>query len=313
MGGRRVADDPMAYARANNITQAIIGKSTRRRWFEIAHGSVVHGLVRHAGNISVHVVAGEELAREPVARKTVVTAAKPEPFDPRPYVFALLAVGISLGIGELLWAWIGVENIDLVFLTAIVAMAVRFGLWPSLLASIASTLCYNFFFTEPYYTFAIADPKNVLAVIFFTLVAIIVSNVAARARVQAVAAMARARTTELLYAFSRKLAGTGTLDDVLWATAHQTALMLNVRVVLLLPENGTIAVKAGYPPEDELGETDLAAAHWAWQHNVVAGHGSDILTQAKRLFLPMRTGRGAIGVVGIDSDRDNPLPTAAEQ
>src|SRR4029078_10613670 len=213
-GDRRMAEDVIACARANNITQIIIGKSTRTRWFEIVHGSVVHDLVRHAGNISVHVVAGEELAREPVARKTVVTAAKPEPFDPRPYVFALLAVGISLGIGELLWAWIGVENIDLVFLTAIVAMAVRFGLWPSLLASIASTLCYNFFFTEPYYTFAIADPKNVLAVIFFTLGAILASNVPARPGVQAAAPMARARTPELLYAFSRKLAAVGTLDDV---------------------------------------------------------------------------------------------------
>ena len=46
------------------------------------------------------------------------------------------------------------------------------------------------------------------------------------------------RTTESLYAFSRKLAGTATLDDVLWATAYQIALMLKVRVVLLLPEDG---------------------------------------------------------------------------
>ena len=48
---------------------------------------------------------------------------------------------------------------------------------------------------------------------------------------QALAAMARARTNELLYAFSKKLAGAGTLDDVLWASAYQTALMLDVRVV----------------------------------------------------------------------------------
>ncbi len=51
------------------------------------------------------------------------------------------------------------------------------------------------------------------------------------------------RTTESLYAFSRKLAGTATLDDVLWATAYQIALMLKVRVVLLLPEDGMLTVK----------------------------------------------------------------------
>ena len=202
------------------------------------------------------------------------------------------------------------QNIDLVFLTAIVGVAVRFGLWPSLFASVASALCYNFFFTAAVlHLHRSPIRRNVIAVLFFTLVAIIVSNVAARVRTLAVTAMARARTTESLYAFSRKLAGVGTLDDVLWATAYQTALMLKVRVVLLLPENGSIAVKAGYPPEDILDEADLAAAKWAWEHDRPAGRGSDTLPGAKRLFLPMRTGRGAIGVVGIDSDKPGPLLT----
>ena len=212
-------------------------------------------------------------------------------------------------MSALLWRWIGPENTNLVYLTAVVGIAVRFGLWPSLVASAASALCYNFFFTAPYYTFAIADPRNVIAVVFFTIVAVVVSNVAARARTLAVTAMARARTTESLYAFSRKLAGAGTLDDVLWASAYQAALMLKVRVVLLLPENGALAVKTGYPPEDLLDEADLAAAKWAWDHDRSAGRGSDTLPGAKRLFLPMRTGRGVVGVVGIDSDKPGPLLT----
>ena len=246
----------------------------------------------------------------PIQTKTVRAAEASEPFESAALSsMRSLAVAAAVGISELLWPWIGLPNTDLVFLTAIVGIAVRFGLWPSLLASVASALCYNFFFTEPYHTFNIADPTNVIAVLFFTVVAIIVSNVAARARTLAVAAMGRARTTESLYTFSRKLSGVGTLDDVLWATAYQIALMLKLRVVLLLPEDGTIAVKAGYPPEDVLDEADIAAAKWAWEHNRPAGRGSDTLPGAKRLFLPMRTGRGAIGVVGIDSDKPGPLLT----
>ena len=130
---------------------------------------------------------------------------------------------------------------------------------------------------------------------------------------QAIVSAGRARTTEALYTFSRKLVGVGTLDDVLWATAYQTALMLKVRVVVLLPENGSVAVKAGYPPEDTLDEADLAAATWAWESNRSAGRGSDTLPGAKRLFLPMKTGRGMIGVVGLDSDRPGPLLTPDER
>ena len=92
-GDRRIADDVIGYAQANNVTQIIIGKSARSRWFEIVHGSVVHDLVRRSGNISVHVIAGERSAGEPIPKKTVRTAERAEPFDPRPYLLALLARG----------------------------------------------------------------------------------------------------------------------------------------------------------------------------------------------------------------------------
>ena len=306
---RKIADDVISYAESHNVTHIIIGKSSRSRWFEILHGSVVHELVRRSGNISVHVIAGDAVGGEPIPKKTVRTADGAEAFDLRRYIVALAVVAVALGVGEAIEPWLGIENVDLVFLTAVVGVAVRYGLLPSLVASVAASLCYNFFFLPPIYTFTITDPTNVVAFFFFIVMAVIVSNVAARVRTQAVAAVSRARTTESLYTFSRKLAGAGTLDDVLWATAYQAALMLKVRVVLLLPENDAIAVKAGYPPEDTLDEADLAAARWAWQSDRAAGRGSDTLPGAKRLFLPMHTGRGAVGVVGLDSDKSGPLLT----
>ena len=93
-----------------------------------------------------------------------------------PMPFALLAVAVALGVGEVIQPWLGIENVDLVFLTAVVGVAVRFGLWPSLFASVAASLCYNFFFLPPIYTFTIADPTNVAAFVFFIVVAILVSQ-----------------------------------------------------------------------------------------------------------------------------------------
>ncbi len=45
----------------------------------------------------------------------------------------------------------------------------------------------------------------------------------------------------------------------------------------------------------------------------LAGRGSDTLPGAKRLFKPMSTGRGAVGVVGIDSDEPGPILTPDQQ
>jgi len=305
--GGRIAEDVTSYAQANNITHIVIGKSERSRWFEMLHGSVVHDLVRHAGNISVHVIAGDD--GEALPAKTIRTQAEPEPFDITPYIATTAIVAAALGIGFVLQQYLNVVNIALVFLTAILISAVTYGLLPSLYACVISVLAYNFFFLPPLYTFTIADPENVVALFFFLIVAVIASNLAARTRNQVVTARDRARTTEELFAFSRKLAGIGKLEDLLWATVYQIALMLSVRVMLLLPEADSIAVRAGYPPEDELDEADLAAARWSWEHNRAAGRGADTLPGAKRLFLPLRTGRGPVGVLGIDRDRPGPLLT----
>ncbi|HEX7968571.1 MAG TPA: sensor histidine kinase KdpD, partial [Stellaceae bacterium] len=305
--GGRVADEVASYAEANNITHIIIGKSGRSRWFEMLHGSVVHELVRRAGNISVHVIAGD--GDGPVPEKTVETRAAPEAFDPFPYIATLAFITVALGVGVALRQFLNVGSIALVFLTAVLISAIRFGLLPSLFASLVSMLAFNFFFLPPIYTFTIADPENVVALFFFLIVAIIASNLAGRTRNQVITARSRARTTEELFAFSRKLAGTGTLDDLLWATVYQIASMLKVHVVLLLPEGGGVAVRAGYPPEDALDEADLAAARWTWEHNRAAGRGADTLPGARRLFLPFRTGRGPVGVLGIDREQPGPLLT----
>ncbi len=309
---RRIADDVIDYARKINVTHIIIGKSARSRWFEILHGSVVHDLVRRAGNISVHVIAGEELENKDAAKPAVTTDAS-RPFEPLPYVVALLAVGMAVGVSILLRPLFGIENVDLILLAAIVGVAVRYGLWPSLLATIAASLAYNFFFLPPVYTFTITDPTNVAAFVLFMVIAIVVSNLAGRGQTQTITATERVRSVESLYGFSRKLASAGTLDDVMWATAYQIASMLRVRVVLLLPENGSVAVRSGYPPEDKLDDADLAAARWAWEKNRPTGRDSDTLPGAKWLFLPMRTGRGPTGIVGISRDEPGPLIRVEQQ
>jgi two-component system, OmpR family, sensor histidine kinase KdpD len=310
--GRRVADELLSYARESNVTQIIIGKSRRSRWFAMVHGSVVRDLVRDAGEIGIQVVAGDEEAVEPAERR-VATARSGESFSPLPYLASVVLTVAALLVGLALQQFLPVSNIALVFLPGVLVSAILYGLLPSLCVCVLSVLAFNFFFLPPLYTFTIADPENVVALFFFLVVALITSNLTARTRSQAVTAQLRAKTTAELYAFSRKLAGIVDLDDLLWATSYQIASMLKVSVVMLLPEGDGIAVRAGYPPEDRLDDADLAAARWSWDHDRPAGRGADTLPGAKRLFLPLRTGRGAVGVIGIERDSPGPLLTPDEQ
>ena len=300
--GQDVADTIAEYARANNVTHIIIVQPPRAWWRELFAGSLAQQLIRKGGGAGVHVLGRNSDAAGPLA------FARPA-VSPGAWLGSLAFVAVSLGAALLLHQVLGLASVAMTFLMAVLVSAVAHGLWPALLASFASVLAYNFFFLPPLYTFTIADPENVVALFFFGLIAVIASNLTARVRAQAIVARQRARTTEELYQFSRKLAGAANLDDLLWATVHQIALMLKVRVVMLLPEDGAVVVRAGYPPEDMLDEADLAAAKWCWEKNHAAGRGSDTLPGAKRLFMPMHTGRGAVGVVGIDRDEPGPMLT----
>lgn len=309
--GENVAQEILTYASTNNYTHVIVGMPTSPRWRELFAGSVSHDLIRAKTDVSVHVISpgnGEE------TRQPAMLSARPKRrLDFGHYLWSSLYVAVALGIGTALSRFLDVRNIALVFLMAVLASAMGGGLWPALFASVVSAFVFNFFFLEPRYTLDIGDPESVVAFAFFLGVAVIASNLAGRVQRQAVTARQRAKTTEGLYLFSKKLAGAGTLGDVLWATVYQIASMLQVRVVALLPENGRIAVQAGFPPDDTLVDADIAAAQWAWEHDKPAGRGADTLPGAKRLYLPLKTGRTRVGVIGLDNDKQGPVLTPAEQ
>ncbi len=303
-GGRRIADDTMSFARANNVTQIVVGKSTRSRWFELLNGSVVHDLVRRSGNISVHVIAGDDLARDAIPTKTVKTSPEPKTAGVLGYGAGLVATAFALGAAKLTEPYFQTETVPFVFLMGVLGVAYQFGLGPSLLAAVASMLSYNFFFMEPLYTFTITDPTNIAALFFFLITALVVSNLTARVRRQAETARSRAATTNALYAFSKNLASIVTLDDLLWASASQIAASLKADVAILLPaRERAIEVASTFPPGDTIDDADMGAAQWSFDTGRPAGRGADTLPGARRLFLPLRTSRGVIGVVGLGRGR----------
>ncbi len=271
-----VADDIVAYAQATNATQIVIGKSERARWFEILNGSVVHDLLRRSGNIRVQVICGEDIAGDPIPQKTVRVADAPPSLNPVPYAVAFAGVAAALGVAWLLKPWLGVESVDLVFLVPIIATAVGYGLRAfarrqrrrgAELQISSSCRRSSRSRSRTDGTSPPSSPSRWSPSSSPTWPGIC----AARPSSPSTGLVRRKRST-LSAASSPARAR---VDDVLWAAAYQIASMLKVRVVLLLPEEGSIAVKAGYPPEDMLDASDLAAATWAWKNDRPAGRGAD--------------------------------------
>jgi two-component system sensor histidine kinase KdpD len=331
-GTRRIADDVLAFARDNNITQIVVGKSARPWWFELMHGSVVHELVKRPSGINVHVLAeadedvhgrgkmpekDDEQSRPARTGRHSPRLGSPRNFQERAlgYVYSAAMVGAATLLGRAVLALVDLPNISIVFLAAVLWSAARYGLRPSLFTSLLSTFCYSFFFAEPLYTVNIADPSQVLALVFFCIAGALTSTLTSRERLHALIAGEQAKTTAELFAFSRKLAGIRKLDTLLAATAAQVANMLKVDAMLLLPDGHVSVLKlaASAPDGATLDAADLAAATWCWEHTQPTGRGTDTLPGTRRLFLPLRTAQGKVGVIGVSRDAPGFLLTPPER
>ncbi len=293
--GRSVVEEILAFARSRNATRVVLGKSQRSRWFELRHGSVVDDLVRNSSGLAIEVVAAEQ-------GKSTTTPPdwlRSVPLTPGPYLEGTLTTALATAVGVAIDRLIVLPNIPLVFVVPVLVSAARHGLVPSLWVSALSVLAYNFFFLPPLYEFTIRDPANVVALFFFMVVAIVASALAARTRSQTEAARREARTTAELYAFSRKIAGVMDLYDLLWIIVTHLARILNAEIVILMPDEGRLESRAAFPPDSDFTDADLAAARWSWEADHPTGKGTDTLPGGRWLFVPIRTVRGPVGVIGV--------------
>ncbi|MFZ2997493.1 DUF4118 domain-containing protein [Sphingobium sp.] len=299
-----VAEGLRSFAADARATQIVIGKSSRSRWFELRHRSVVDRLVREIGSVAIHVLPSDEAPPLTHARRTT-PALWGKPGD---YIWSALMIALMTAVGRLLVQAIDLGNIALLYLVPVMFAAATYGLRAGLFAGLASSLAYNFFFLPPTGTLTVSNPENVVSILVLLGVAIVTSQFAARVRDQADLARFSARQNAALAGFSRQLTSAASQDELMQAICAEIARLLDVRTVLLLPSPGGPELRAAHPPEDRLEEIERAAAQWAMNNAQPAGRGSSTLTASDWLFHPLRTQRGVLGVLGLArEDAGEPL------
>ncbi|GGT60314.1 sensor histidine kinase [Streptomyces coeruleorubidus] len=204
----------LAFARGVNATQIVLGSSRRRTWQYVFGPGVGATVARESGSdLDVHIVTHDEVAKGrglPVAR------------------------GARLGRSRRVWGWLvgvagppvlaallsavdlGLANDMLLFLALTVAAALLGGLFPALASAAVGSLLLNYFYTPPLHRWAIADPKNIVAIVIFVAVGAAVASVvdlAARRTHQA--ARLRAESEILSFLAGNVLRGETGLEDLL--------------------------------------------------------------------------------------------------
>ncbi len=300
----------LTLARREHATQIVIGGRRQRFPYNLVRKSLPDALIASVGGLSIHIVTDKSDGdaapeRFKLPRQRLGWSAR-EPGT------AILAVALATYIGTTIEYFVALPNVSLLYLLAVLVSAVYAGYFAALTAALLSALAYNFFFIDPVHAFTIAAPHEVFGVFIFVLVALLGGGLASRVGDQAKIAANRAAATQALYDFSRKLSGTAKADDVIWASVTQMQAALRRGIVFLLPREGELSLAAAWPPDTELGVTDMTAARWALEKKEPAGNATGTLPNSAFQFRPLTSPSGAIGVVGFQQ-AGHPLEAGEER
>ncbi|TAJ70192.1 MAG: sensor histidine kinase KdpD [Phenylobacterium sp.] len=296
----------MDYARRNNVTQIVIGKSRDSRWRELLGRALAIALLREARGAAVHVVT------EP-AEETAAPAEHPTRLGPpqwRGQLGALAMVVVAGLVATLTDQLASGANLAMIFLLSVLGSGLAFGLWPAVTAAALSAGIYNFFFLEPRLSLEIGRSTDVLTFAVFFVVAMTTGWLTGRIRDQALQTSARAAAIRSLLASSRRLSGSATREETAHALAEQISAAAGAKAIVLLPLGEEIQPVAGAPKLEVLGAAAMAAARWAWERGEAAGHGTGTLPQTSWTYWPLQGVRHRVGVAGVEA---NALPPGSDQ
>jgi len=297
------------FSKERNVTKLVMGKPGRRGWRRWLLGSVVDKVISEAHNINVYLLGSPRsdgktpdasvfnLAPAPGLRNRL---GKSEKVRYMGYVWAIVVTVLCTLLAEIMVGKFELANLVMVYLLGVIFVATRFGRAPSIMASILGVAALDFFFVKPYFTFSVSDSQYLVTLAAMLVVAIITSSLMANVRSQAKVAAHRERRAAALYTMSKELSSSQSEEDIVSTAVRQLHSEFSSRNVILLPDtNGRVVYPKHKGIADSLHGADLSVAQWVFDHNEMAGQGTNTLPGASAIYFPIHNEDKVLGVLAL--------------
>ncbi|PYS77544.1 MAG: two-component sensor histidine kinase [Acidobacteria bacterium] len=302
--GRDVAETLLRLARENNVTQIVIGKPLGARWLGLLKRDPLSWLMRHSGNIDIHMIPAEESAqprREGLEERLART----------PWQEFGIALGIAAAVTAFslsVFSYIGYWAIALFYLFAVVIAGIRLRRGPTLFLAALSALLWNFLFIPPRFTFYISKFEDFMMFGAYFVIAVVIGHLATQLHEREQAERRREERATALYRLTRELAASRDLSQALPKVLQLIRDFFHAdAAVWLRDENGLTQHPAStFVPSKK----DESVAMWVFQKKQAAGKSTDTLPDSECLHVPLVTGDRAEGVLSV---RLKTLPTLEQR
>ena len=315
LSGTEVASVMLNYARSRNVSKLIVGKSTRSALERLIWPGVVDDLTSLATDIDIHVVSREKvLAEKPTqnldSTSNIVGMYQYEQVDEGPklkgYYLAVAACVTTSLVADLILPYFELSNVVMLFLLGVILISSKYGRGPGIFSSVISVASFDFFFVTPRFSFAVSDTQYLLTFAVMFVVALVISNLTANLRYQAVVAMHRERRSRALYDLGKSLASALTSAHIIEISVHHLTGIFQSKIAILLPDSQE---KITQPTFNHLHDKtsnigldlslDLGIAQWVYDHQQQAGFGTNTLPSAPILYIPLQAPMRTRGVLAI--------------
>ena len=313
--GTDPAEQIAEYARVSGVTKIVMGRMNHKQNPILRKKSLADRLIEQT-DLDVYIIPD----RQPIYKRPMQKVRRSkERFSIRDLGTTLLCLLLATALGFGFYqAGFSESNIITVYILGVLLTAVSTnGHLYGAASSLISVAAFNFFFTEPRFSFQATDPSYPVTFLIMLTSSIIASSLASRVKTQASMAAEKSYYTELLLESSQKLQTVRTEWDCLRLTAEQLSRLFD-RPVLYALSSPETELSFRIEPADEqalvagLSTEDIGVAKWVQKNNKHAGATTNTLPDSKWLFLSVRGTRGPMGIVGIPIS-GYPVPDAFEK
>lgn len=287
----------MRYAREHNLGKIILGRPASRRWWR--RETFADRLARIAPDLDQVLVALDE----PPAR-TINNAPDSRSFKDKwrvqiqgCVVAAALCAVITLIAMQWLMAF-DAANLVMLYLLGVVVVALFYGRWPSVVATVINVVSFDLFFIAPRGTLAVSDVQYLLTFAVMLTVGLVIGNLTAGVRYQARVARYREQRTRHLYEMSKALAVGRSPQDIAATSEQFIASTFHARSQVLLPDDNGKLQPLTHP--QGMTPWDDAIAQWSFDKGLPAGAGTDTLPGVPYQILPLKSGEKTYGLVVVE-------------
>lgn len=297
--GSSVAEELRRYAERHRVATILVGQTRERLIPRLLGRTVTQRLLQADARFELTIVSTPYTRAR--ARRTRVRA-RPWPRRLAEYGLATAATVAAILTSAVFASLLPVGSLALIFIVAVLVVAVQSRLAAAVYTAVACFVAYNFFFTEPRFTLIISSVHDLVAVFAFLVAALVCGQLAARLRSRVVMLRAANEHTGALQALGERLAAAADEAQVFQAGSQSLASALGCEAMVLRRQGSeakALRRVAALPPTAHLETADRAAADWVVEHAQTAGRYTGTFAGSPWWFVPLVVERGCLGTVGL--------------